>query len=80
MSNPQQQADDLLQPILDLATGADGGAAFTRLRFGFLPEIIARHEAGDKLATELVLHVSSFSRLCSILLKKDAKPPERSGI
>lgn len=80
MSNPQQQVDDLLQPILDLATGADGGPAFARLRFNFLPEMIARHEAGDKLATELVLHVSSFSRLCSILLKEGAKSSERSGI
>lgn len=67
---PAEQSKELLQPILDLMGGADGGVGFAKLRHDFLPEMLARSEAGESLPAEFVLMVTRFSTLCKTLMGK----------
>lgn len=73
MSTPQEQAQALLQPILDLMGGADGGAGFARLRHSFLPEMLEKSAAGGKLEAELVLMVTRMSVLCKTMMELKEK-------
>ncbi len=68
--NHAEQSRELLQPILDLMGGADGGVGFSKLRHDFLPEMLARTEAGEQLPAELVLMVTRFSVLCKTMMAK----------
>ena len=69
-SDNGEQSRELLQPILDVMGGADGGVAFSRLRHEFLPDMLAKAESGDALAQEFVLMVRRFSKLCEVLQGK----------
>lgn len=65
-----EQSKELLQPILDLMSGTDGGAGFAKLRHEFLPEMLAKAEANDPLPAEFILMVTRFSRLCKLMMEK----------
>lgn len=66
----QEQSQALLQPIMDLMTGADGGVGFSRLCHSFLPEMLEKTAAGGKLEAELVMMVTRMSVLCQTMLEK----------
>lgn len=68
-SNEHAEAGELLQPILDVFSGVDGGVAFARLRHSFLPDMLAA-QAEDPTAVEFVLMVRRFSKLCLIMQEK----------
>lgn len=62
------EAQDLLQPMLDLFSGADGGAAFARLRHSFLPDMLEKR--GDPMVDDFLKMVEQMSRLCKIMLNE----------
>ena len=66
----QEQSKKLLDPILDVIGGADGGVAFARLQHNFLPEMIERYEALDPEAREFMLMVTRFSKMCELMLER----------
>ncbi len=68
-SDPHQEAGDLLQPILDVFGGADGGPAFARLRHSFLPDMLKTQD-DNVTAAEFILMVRRFSKLCQIMLQQ----------
>jgi hypothetical protein len=68
--NPSEQSKELLQPILDLMGGADGGVGFAKLRHDFLPDMLAKSAAGSPLEAEMVLVITRFSVLCKTLMAK----------
>lgn len=64
------RAGELLQPILEVMGGTDGGVAFARLRHSFLPSMLEAAEKGAPLTVEFVTMVTQFSKLCSTMLEK----------
>lgn len=56
-----------LQPILDVFSGADGGAAFSRIRHAFIPEIYCKEQNTD-LEKQFIQVVKQFSRFCQAAL------------
>lgn len=65
-----QQAKELLDPIMDLMSGADGGVGFAKLRHDFLPDMLEKSANGGALEAELVLVVTRMSVLCKTLMEK----------
>lgn len=63
-----QKTKELLDPILAVFGGEDGGVAFTKLRHGFLPDILRKAEEGSYAEHNLAVMVSQFSRLCEVML------------
>ena len=64
-----EEARKLLDPILDVFGGADGGVAFSKLRHSFLPDALSK--AGESNTTDQFLRmVGQFSKLCEIMLKR----------
>lgn len=70
MSTPHEQAGALLQPILDLMGGVDGGVAFAKLRHDFLPEMLEKSQAGGQREAEFILMVTRMSVLCKTLMNQ----------
>ena len=71
MTPEQLEAQRLLQPVLDVFGAADGGVAFTKLRHGFLPDIIKKHDENPTQTSEDFLRmVEQFSRLCQLMLDR----------
>ena len=70
MATHIEQSKILLDPILDLAGGTDGGIAFAKLSFQFLPEMLSRAEQGEPMAEEFVLMITRFSTLCKTLMEQ----------
>lgn len=62
-------AKQIVDPILSVFGGEDGGIAFARLSKSFLPEMIERAENGDAKAAELLRMATQFSKLCTLMLK-----------
>lgn len=62
----QDQSRKLLDPILSLFGGEDGGVAFAKLRHDFLPDMLAR-EGTDPTVDEFLMMVRRFSKLCEML-------------
>lgn len=60
---------ELIQPILDVMSGADGGIAFAKLRFSLLPHIVARADVNDQKGIEALKAFEIVSNLCKSLLK-----------
>ena len=69
MSPYEVEAKKILDPILDVFGGADGGIALSKLRHSMLPSMLEKFE-DDKAAAEFVRAVEKFSFLCDVLLKK----------
>lgn len=59
------QSKEILQPIVDLFTCADGGVAFTILRHDILPFAISDPQYGKQLAAFKVV-----SDICKNILKE----------
>lgn len=67
-----------LQNVLDMATGADGGADYWSLRL-LLDQLDIQADQGDKAAVELIQVVARFSRLIDVARTSGkAKSPEIS--
>lgn len=66
------QSKALLDPIMDLMAGADGGVGFAKLRHNFLPEMLEKSAGGGQLEAELVLMVTRMSVLCKTLMEKQS--------
>jgi hypothetical protein len=70
MATPHEEAGALLQPILDLMGGTDGGVGFAKLRHDFLPEMLKQADGGNYTAEEFIKMVQRFSKLCELLMEK----------
>lgn len=66
----QELSQALLQPIMDLMTGADGGVGFSKLRHSFLPEMLQKSAEGGELEAEFILMMTRMSMLCKTLMEK----------
>lgn len=64
------QSKALLDPMLDLFGGNDGGVAFSKLRFDFLPNMLEESQNGNAMAAEFILMVSRMSVLCKTLTEQ----------
>ena len=62
MASHQQRTAELIQPILDVFSGADGGVAFSYLRHHLIPSVLASDR--KELEQEFITMISQFSRLC----------------
>lgn len=60
---------DVLQPITDLFTGADGGVGFARLYHALVPQLIELAAAGNPQAQQRLNTITEFSRICGVCLK-----------
>lgn len=72
MATPQElnaETQALLQPILDVFGGSDGGAAFTELRHGFVPQILNARGTQPKI-DDCIKMITQFSQLCALALSK----------
>jgi hypothetical protein len=67
MSTPHEEAGDLLQPMLDLFGGAEGGVAFARLRHSFLPDMLAQRGTNQNV-DEFLASVERMNRLCRLMM------------
>ena len=69
MSNPDNgihpEANKVLDQLLDIFGGADGGVGFARLRI-FLDDMARRADAGDEHAQQIMLVTHRFYRLVNI--------------
>ena len=63
----QEKARELLKPILGVFGGEDGGVAFTKLLYEFMPHIL---ESKTQNAAEMTEIITKFSRLCKVLLEE----------
>ena len=66
MDTTDETIKKVLAPIIELFGGADGGAAFIKLRHTLLPEV---WETSGPVADEFCLMVTRFSKLCEEVLK-----------
>ncbi len=72
--NYHERAKVLLDPILDVIGGSDGGVAFTKLRHQFIPDILRMsNETHSQAATDMVTSIERFSKLCNIMLESRNK-------
>jgi len=70
----ESKENEILNPILDCFSGADGGVSFYSLKF-FLAEMIKRKDGGDTSAEQVVLIAERFVKLIEVssnyLIKKE---------
>lgn len=71
------EAHDLLQPLVDLFSGADGGLAFTRMRHEFVPHVLERAAAGDEGAIKMLQYITIMSRLATTMLHVERLYPRK---
>jgi len=64
----RKQTEERVVQILDTFTGADGGVSFMAFRC-LVEEMDARAAKGDKVAEEVLLTVTRFSRLLKTAVK-----------
>jgi hypothetical protein len=64
-----KRAGELLSPMVDLFSGADGAAGFARLLYKFLPDILEMAADGDATAKDAVAMIEKFGKLCNIMLQ-----------
>lgn len=69
MSKSQTEAGEVLQPMLDLFSGADGGVGFSNLRHNFVPEMLQRRGEGGQV-DEFIKMLYQMSRLCELMMEK----------
>lgn len=60
------RAKEIIQPILDLFTGADGGVAFAILRHDLLPYALSKPD----LYAEYINSFENVSKICKNILKE----------
>jgi hypothetical protein len=64
---PDAEAVKDIDPILALFGAEDGGVAFAKLRFGFLPELYSK-EGKTPSEEAFVEMFKRFSRFCQMML------------
>lgn len=64
-----QQAKELLDPILSVFAGEDGGVSFARLRQEFIPHLIMDSKT-NVASSELLTMITQFSRLSKMALER----------
>lgn len=64
------KAGEILQPPLDVFSGADGGVAYAKLRHVMLPKWITDSANGDYDAQQLLKIVEQYSRLCKLVMSE----------
>jgi hypothetical protein len=69
MMTPQEEAQAVLRPMIDLFGGADGGVGFAKLCHDFLPEMIKLRPENPQ-ADEFVKMMYRLSRLCELMMEK----------
>jgi hypothetical protein len=67
MSTPHEEAGGLLQPMLDLFGGADGGVGFAELRHSFMPDMLAQRGTNPNV-DEFLTMMERMNRLCKAML------------
>jgi hypothetical protein len=67
----EERAMELLRPIMDVMSGSDGGVAFARLRFIFIPDILTSSDKGDPLSADFIRSLENVSKICAALLDGD---------
>lgn len=66
----EQRSRAMLNPVLDVFSGADGGASFVRLQKGLLPALYSKAEEDRTQQEEDLLRtIEQFSRLCQAMLR-----------
>lgn len=67
--NIDEQAKSVLDPILDVMSGADGGVAFAKLRHSFIPQIL-ESACADQNAEDILRAFKVVARACEIMQGK----------
>lgn len=62
------EARELLKPMLDLFSGADGGVSYVKLHHHFLTDILSRR-GEDSNIDGMLAAISLVSRLCAEMQK-----------
>jgi hypothetical protein len=62
-----QEVRKLIEPILNVFGGADGGVAFSRLRFEILPQLLKIQDT-DQRAADAYHAFEVVSRSCQVML------------
>lgn len=69
MNSPyHDEARELLKPMLDLFSGADGGVAYIKLHHGFLNDILSRRGENSNI-DDMLAAISLVSQLCAEMQK-----------
>jgi hypothetical protein len=63
-----KSVEELIDPILNVFGGADGGIGFAKLRHDFLPSLVNKADRTN-LEESVLTMVTQFSRLCEEMLK-----------
>lgn len=67
MTNANDAAQKLLDPVLQVFGGNDGGAAFSRLRHVFTPQLLAKPNKTE-LEESVVVMMTQYAKLCQLAL------------
>ena len=67
LSDSEEKTRLLIQPMLDLFSGADGGVGFVKMRT-FIEMIMAKKDPSD-LELQFVDNVTKMSNFCKMLMK-----------
>jgi hypothetical protein len=68
----EEEIQAILQPMLDVFTGDDGGAGFLRFKHAIIPqlnELAKSSSSGSVRGHKMLDAIAEVSRLCSIALK-----------
>ncbi|ATW62741.1 hypothetical protein SCBWM1_gp57 [Synechococcus phage S-CBWM1] len=68
MTDSANKAKEIMDPILDLMGGADGGVGYAKLLHSVLPALITLSEEGDSRASKLIYSIKLFSEICKTTL------------
>lgn len=68
MNSADDRVKEDLQPIVDLFTGADGGAGFAHIRHHLLVEVYSK-ENPSQVEQDFIKMVKQFSNLCKAVSK-----------
>lgn len=68
--NFDEQIQQMLQPIMDLFTGTDGGIAYVKLRHSLLPHVWSEVSRPNMTSIEFLEAWDKVSETCKILLER----------
>lgn len=78
ISNPKTPVQQVLERIVNVFAGYDGGVSFVKLRF-FLEDLERQANDGDKPAQQIIEVVNQFDRLLSCATDKNDDFRKRSS-
>lgn len=65
----QRNSKEIIDPILDVMGGVDGGVAFAQLHHSLMPELIKAAAEGNEKAISIVKAFELVGQVCKLLLK-----------